>query len=562
MGCVMDEKQRIAELVVMLQNGDSSAFDELYKLTNSRAFFVALEITKNDQDAEDILQESYVKMLEKIGSLDKPESFVSWFHHIVANKSKDSLKKKKPTLFEGGEDEAFEVIPDEDTSFSPEENLNQEELRKTVLETIEELSDEKRACVMLMYFEEMSVNEISETLDIPVSTVKNRLFTARKDLKTKFEKRGITSLYSTAPIGVVIWALMRTSEAVSETFGSTEASAKILAGIKASGAVSAASSATAATAATTGAATSAVGSAAAAAGGTVAKAAALTVLQKVTIGVVATAVVGGSTVGVATVVKNKREEESSGVYTEEVTTVSNSYNDAFAQITVSTTDESVLTVTFENSEETETVTVALSTAKQTNVSSTQKKNSSTTRVASTSSKSTEKQNTTSKTTNATKATKPSTTRRDYFPNKTSTSQAPETVKTTAESTTKRKRVTTTEEETTAKAPETTKEKTTKAPKTTETETVPPTEAETVPPTEAETTTQAPKDATVSVDVYDSDFNFIGSFSLDVPAGTTMDWNYLAGELSGKGYDVADFEGSAFGAVAEEGKSYSLEAYVV
>lgn len=554
MGYIMDEKQRIAELVVMLQNGDGSAFDELYKLTNSRAFFVALEITKNDQDAEDILQESYVKMLEKIGSLDKPESFVSWFHHIVANKSKDSLKKKKPTLFEGGEDEAFEVIPDEDTSFSPEENLNQEELRKTVLEAIEELSDEKRACVMLMYFEEMSVNEISETLDIPVSTVKNRLFTARKDLKTKFEKRGITSLYSTAPIGVVIWALMRTSEAVSETFGSTEASARILSGIKASGAVSAASSATAATAAT-GAASSAAGSAAAAAGGTVAKAAALTVLQKVTIGVVATAVVGGSTVGVATVVKNKREEEASSVYTEEVTTLPDSYNEAFAQITVSTTDASVLTVSFESSDETETVTVEFSTAKQTNASSTQKKNSSTTRVSSSAAKTTEKQKTTSKSTKATKATKPSTTRRDYFPNKTSAPQESETVKTTAESTTKRKRVTTTEEETTTKAPETTKEKTTKAP-----ETDPPTEAETVPPTEAETTTQAPKDATVSVEVYDGDNNFINSFSISVPAGTTMDWDYLAGEASKKGYDAAGFDGDAFDAVAEEGKSYSLTVY--
>ena len=71
------------------------AFGKLYELLSPRSLFVAMEIVKNKQDAEDILQESYVKMLEKIGSLDKPESFVSWFHHIVADKSKDSLKKKK-----------------------------------------------------------------------------------------------------------------------------------------------------------------------------------------------------------------------------------------------------------------------------------------------------------------------------------------------------------------------------------------------------------------------------------------------------------------------------------
>lgn len=238
-----ESRERIAELVRQIQNGDNGAFNELYKLTNGRAYFVALEITKNEQDAEDILQESYIKMLEKINTLDKPESFVSWFHHIVANRSKDSLKKKKPSLFEGGEDEAFEVIPDEDTSFSPEENLNQDELHREVMEVIDELTEEKRACVMMMYFEEMSVNEISESLEIPVSTVKNRLWTARKDLKSKFEKRGITSLYSTAPVGVVIWALRRACESTSGAFEGSAGSARVLSKLTVSGGAAAAASA-------------------------------------------------------------------------------------------------------------------------------------------------------------------------------------------------------------------------------------------------------------------------------------------------------------------------------
>ena len=138
----------IAELVTKVQNGDGNAFNKLYELTNQRAYFVALEFVKNDSDAEDILQDSYIKALQKITELDKPESFQGWLNRIVANKCKDFIKKKKPMLFEAEENEVFEVIPDEDTSFTPEENLDQTELQRTVLEILDELSEEKRACIM------------------------------------------------------------------------------------------------------------------------------------------------------------------------------------------------------------------------------------------------------------------------------------------------------------------------------------------------------------------------------------------------------------------------------
>lgn len=130
------DKQRIAALVKKIQSGDDSAFDELYKLTSERAYFVALEFTKNNQDAEDILQESYVKALSKINELEKAETFSSWLNQIVANKSKDFLKKKKPMLFEAEENEVLEVIPDEDTDFSPEENCFDKDVSLVVTEGV------------------------------------------------------------------------------------------------------------------------------------------------------------------------------------------------------------------------------------------------------------------------------------------------------------------------------------------------------------------------------------------------------------------------------------------
>ena len=173
-----DENKKIARLIKQIQRGNQSAFEEFYKLTSPKAYFIALKITQNEQDAEDILQESYIKVLEKINEIDASQNVSSWFFKIVSNKSKDLLKSKNRLVFESNEETFFEEIPEEKTEFSPEENLDQEELRLEVMAAIDELTDEKRACIMMMYFGDMSVKEIAESIEVPESTVKNRLYTA------------------------------------------------------------------------------------------------------------------------------------------------------------------------------------------------------------------------------------------------------------------------------------------------------------------------------------------------------------------------------------------------
>lgn len=215
-----NDNKKIARLIKQIQHGNQSAFEEFYKLTSSRAYFLALKITQNEQDAEDILQESYIKVLEKINEIDTSQNVTSWFLKIVSNKSKDLLKSKSRIVFEDEEETVFDEIPEEKAEFCPEENLNQEELRLEVMAAIDELTAEKRACIMMMYFGDMSVKEIAESIEVPESTVKNRLFTARKDLKNKFEKNDITSLYSAAPLGVVVWAIGKSSETVAASSAS------------------------------------------------------------------------------------------------------------------------------------------------------------------------------------------------------------------------------------------------------------------------------------------------------------------------------------------------------
>lgn len=415
----MDNRERLTQLVAQLQSGDQSVFSEIYKLTSPKAFFVAFEITKNNQDAEDILQESYITALDKIATLDKPESFVGWFHRIVANKSKDSLKKKKPTLFAGDENDAFEVIPDEDTDFIPEDSVDKSELQQIVMSVLDELSEEKRACVLMYYFEECSVNDIAQALDVPVSTVKNRLFTARKDLQGKFSKRGITSAYSVAPIGVVLWALRRTSESVAKGFIQGPASPKILAALTASG---------------SGAAAAAGGTGAAVATGTgiASKIAAMTVVQKVVAGATVAAIMTGSGFGVAAIIKSRNEKDDSvtkrsqTTLAEEVTTAYYTEPPTAMQAVVDITDAS--SETAPSSELSSTV--LSTTAQKTTVRQTTTKPKATTTKPVTTKPTTTKPTTTKPTT-----TKPTTTKKVTTTKPTTTKRVTTTRPTTTKPTT-------------------------------------------------------------------------------------------------------------------------------
>lgn len=524
------DKQRVAELVIEIQNGNSNAFNELYKLTSARAYFVALQITKNEEDAQDILQDCYIKALEKIGSLDKPESFVSWFHQMVANKSKDYLKKKKPTLFEGGEDEAFEVIPDENEDFVPESSLDKTELQTAIMEAVNELSDDKRACVLMMYFEEMSVNEIAQTLEVPVSTVKNRLFTARKDLKNSFAKRGITSLYSAAPIGAVIWALRGLSDSVSKTFAGSAASTQVLSGV---------------TAATAGTAAASAGSAAAAGTGVAAKVAAFSITQKAVAGiVVAAGVVTGSALGVTTAVKNNKEttETTTRFYVEEVTTAPEEA-------------ESVVAIISET--ETSLVVSLSSTATSTAVSATKKEPTATAKTS-----------TTVRETTAAKTTKPSTTGKETTGTSTTVTTTTTKPTTTVTSTTEKTTVTTTKATTTKATTKPTTKKTTttksatttKAPTSaTTTEQPSTTEAATTTTTEATTTTTKKQTATVKIDVIDYDESVETTFEAEVPAGTLMDRDYLVELVRSYGYEAKSGVFGDVGVTAEAGGIYNVRA---
>ena len=204
----MDYKTAVQEAI----NGDSDSFLYLYTTTYTRMYHKAMLYVKNKTDAEDILQDSYIKAASNLHTLSDPDKFPAWLSEIVVNTSKNYLKtqKRKPLTFFGlynnsEENENVEWnVSDEDNLFQPEEAYSEKEIKIILKELIDSLSDEQRVCILLHHFEEQTVTEIASAMRCSVGTVKSRLYYGRKALRKKveaMEKKGY-KFYGAAPISI------------------------------------------------------------------------------------------------------------------------------------------------------------------------------------------------------------------------------------------------------------------------------------------------------------------------------------------------------------------------
>ena len=199
--------------------GDQYAFNYLYESTYRDKYYIAMKYLDSQADIDEVLQESYAKAYQKLGTLDDPEKFSSWLGMIVANTAKNVLAKNKPLLFsqlETEDDEGSNMVfdvPDTDISRQPELSYTAEERTAIIRDMIGSLSDEQRMCIMMFYIEGMSIRDIAESLEINENTVKSRLNYGRKNIKSKAEemqKKGY-NFFGLAPL--VLFVLLFRDEA-------------------------------------------------------------------------------------------------------------------------------------------------------------------------------------------------------------------------------------------------------------------------------------------------------------------------------------------------------------
>lgn len=186
-----NKKDLVVSLFTDYCGGNKDAFAQLYTETLDYTYRIVRLFIPSEQDAEDMVQNVYLKVLEKADTLKNPDCFYTWLRRVTENECKNHLKKHKPVLWSGTQEDFDSSINSERDIVSTAVSVETDEVNKLLFEAIETLPREKQVCLQLFYFEGADIAEIASALGIPQGTVKTRLFVARKKLEKELKKSGV-----------------------------------------------------------------------------------------------------------------------------------------------------------------------------------------------------------------------------------------------------------------------------------------------------------------------------------------------------------------------------------
>ena len=177
--------KKIKELVSSAKSGNKKSFDKLYELAHNDVWYNCLSLLKDEENAKDIMQETYITAFLKLDTLKDEEKFCGWVTTIAVNLCKKKLKGKVEYQID---DEVLITEAETDELMLPEEYITKAEKRKVLLQIMEDtLSFNQYQTVLMFYFDEMSISEIAQGLEISEGTVKSRLNSSRAKMKTAIE---------------------------------------------------------------------------------------------------------------------------------------------------------------------------------------------------------------------------------------------------------------------------------------------------------------------------------------------------------------------------------------
>jgi RNA polymerase sigma-70 factor, ECF subfamily len=176
-------KKRIKQVI----KGDQDAFAEIVEIYSNSIYQLGYRMLGNRHEAEDIAQEAFIRAYVNIKSFNQDLKFSTWLFRIATNLCIDRIRKKKPDYYLDAEVSGTDGL----TMYSqlasnsplPEQELESLELQDSVQKEILKLPEKYRSVIVLKYIEELSLNEISEILDLPLGTVKTRIHRGREALR-------------------------------------------------------------------------------------------------------------------------------------------------------------------------------------------------------------------------------------------------------------------------------------------------------------------------------------------------------------------------------------------
>ena len=160
--------------------------EQIYNEAYKAVYWTAMQLLKNEADAEDVVQDTFVAFIESYSDLEDTSKAVALLKKIAANKSLNRLTAARTGDVDDEFLEEVEAVPED---FLPDSIVESQEARRIVMDIINgSLSDDIRRTLILFYFDDMSTKEIADALGVPQGTVLRRLNFARNKIKKEVEK--------------------------------------------------------------------------------------------------------------------------------------------------------------------------------------------------------------------------------------------------------------------------------------------------------------------------------------------------------------------------------------
>ena len=180
-------------LVRAAKGGDDGAFNELVRRYDRNVFRIAQHITQNREDAEDVVQDAFLKAYTNLQQFQEQSKFYTWLVRIAVNEELMKLRRRRPERtvsldedIQVGEDSVPREVAD--WSPNPEQNYNQAELREILTRTIQGLPPGFRTVFILRDVEGLSTEETADALELSIPAVKSRLLRARLQLRERLNR--------------------------------------------------------------------------------------------------------------------------------------------------------------------------------------------------------------------------------------------------------------------------------------------------------------------------------------------------------------------------------------
>jgi RNA polymerase sigma-70 factor (ECF subfamily) len=180
-------------LARLARKGDQRAFAEIVGMYKDKLYHLAYRMTGSRQEAEDVVQDAFLRVFRSLDRYDEHQKFSTWIYRIATNLCIDRLRKRRSVYSLDAESadheglDGYAMLPGDERT--PESELILSETQRIVQEAIDTLPAKYKGVMVLRYLQDLSLQEISDVLGMPVTTIKTRVHRGREYLRKKLERK-------------------------------------------------------------------------------------------------------------------------------------------------------------------------------------------------------------------------------------------------------------------------------------------------------------------------------------------------------------------------------------